>query len=1069
MKNPTDRRGARCNVTTRLDPAARDQIRGFLARLGLPDADLNAAVRLRLTVAPGLRRVDFLSKAPFGTNLTLVAGPERAFWMNHKAKAFVALDRPRAPGAPPAADPSQPDLRSLRSRGPDAGAQQTGSRPSAGGDASCPPAHAVTVTDPGSGQSVRVSIETNPKWRAPETGGPLLEALVGGLDGEMPAGLVLEPLLSAIVEGGFPSSIRWESLDAHGEVTGTLSETRITGFEDVSLGSGDFEPPRGYRPWSLASKAPAKSAPGFTRMPPRPVDVPAVPVSQDVGVKRQGLDDDPMGRDVPDGPPPPPPPPPPRPTQTGSPRIGLRIEQLLLTHMSGLFNSAVTPIKKISIGQGEIVFDWLGQLRDDVARRGSGAPGTAVFQLLHDVALPNPRVVPPPTPASDFGTFRCRGLVDQMAIRDAEARFRAGTYPGTILQVMTPATKARMTFAGTNWDALLDIDKARLTFELIRSEYGALRIPFPTGTPAGRPAFGLVNFRADDIAGALTLPPLPPPTAGMPPFNPLLMLTAGAGGTITGTLAIGTLGVTATIARWPTADFWLIYLGGIFVAPLVPTLAWVIPIIGTLGVFVLTDVVKASITTTSLSASLTITFTQDATGVFVPTASCVLGGSATFGWASIVPTGIHQILALIEQGIMNMLSGAMFTALRDGIASGVTSAVRHALGAGFPATALRLGLPIAGGTRGGRSGAFTYLEASLDLSRDPRYQMSALATPTPLETAQDLDSRRAVPFGADYYGSLSMDQNFVNAALIGMRIGGLFHRTSGPGSVASLTALMPPPLPGSTTTRVSFTVESGPALTLDTQQAVGRMNHGTLTMGYVLTCVGATGTLATLRFRVDTVAALVLGSAFAPGEGTALVRIQTVPDRAFDVLMQSPGAVITPISLDLITTQKVVTQSWELDDRGKPHKVTEVDYVQASTSVPVTAALAQSLDPLLRAVVATGLFERALSRAPRFDGVPAATPPNAADPVTMFRYPLDDRDPDAVSSIVPHVRSALGLERGLAHFHVGLSGGLGLAFLPASAGSTIPMLATMASTFSGGILTQVKVRASTRSGADLQV
>jgi hypothetical protein len=66
MKERTDQRGVRCEVTTKLANTARRQISSFLAQLGLPDGDLNASIRLRLTVAPGFRRVDFLSKGPFG-------------------------------------------------------------------------------------------------------------------------------------------------------------------------------------------------------------------------------------------------------------------------------------------------------------------------------------------------------------------------------------------------------------------------------------------------------------------------------------------------------------------------------------------------------------------------------------------------------------------------------------------------------------------------------------------------------------------------------------------------------------------------------------------------------------------------------------------------------------------------------------------------------------------------------------------------------------------------------------------------------------------------------------------
>ena len=1049
--------GIRLELTTRLSKNARAQIVDLLARLGLPRESWPMRLQTRVTIADGYRRVDFEGNGPLGKNVTMISGPKGGFWIQHDAKVFVEVEHPNQPKPP----------------GPKVRAKKTGAARQSTTQRSRPVDPCVTVTDADSGRSVRITAMPNPEWRAPALASQLVSVLMGGPRGELPAGFDEQHWTRLFAQEGLPSEMRFEAVDERGEPTELLSTVAITKFVSDVLEPNAFAVPSGYRKWRLRDRGRAKkdqadrgatAEPGYSVIPARPVSGSS---NDDVGVSRQALDDEPREpRDDFE-----PPPRPPRATFTTQPRIGFRLEQRVLDHIAMLFNAAITPIRTVTIGQGRFLFDWLDQLRNDVLRRGAGAAGTAVFQLLHDVSLPAMPVTPRPAPASDFASFMCRGLLDQIAIRDAERLIRAGVYPQTTIMTFAPSMRNLIAAAGTNWDLLPDGVKARLTFELVRRKYGVVSFTFPTGSPPGG-ALGLMNFQASNILGGLTLPPAPPPAVtDDPPLNPLLSLTAGFGGAIDGTLSLGSIALAAQIARWPTANFFLLLAGAGIVLLFFPTLAWALGLVSGLALLLSMDVVNASLTATGLSASLSIRFVQDSQKLFVPVTSCTIGGTLRFGWVSTVPTGIHQILAAIEEGIVNTVIPAVMTALSNGIATTVNDAVMVALGRGFPASALRLGLPISGGTRGGRTARYTYLEAQLDPSKDPRFAVTPVATPTGLETAQDADAARATPtLGADHYGSLSFDQNFLNITLAGMRLAGWFDGAWPPQATAPIKPLMPPPIPRNSIADMRLAVESGPSMLLASSAAGNLTSHGNVQFFYVLTLRKNTGLpAAVIRFRVDTFGDLVLGSALDPAQVFELIQIQTLRDRAFDLLLHQPGAVLTPTAFEIITVTEVRTESIDYDSRGKPHRTVEVDYVETNSPVPLTAPTVQSLDPLLRRVLADAWWYRGRFRAPRGDGVAPGMSGLPPDPVTRFRYPLGSQDPDTLDTEV-HVRVELGLERGLAHFHIGHAGLATTPLLPIRTGSLIPFLATLSSSSSvPGILASVAVKASTLSDRDLSL
>jgi hypothetical protein len=1055
--------GLRIEIATALGKNGHGQVTEFLSRLGWSHA-LPARSKTRLTVADGYQRLDFIGDGPLGRNVSLVHSPKGRFWIQHDARVFVPFEPP----APPKPTRAEPTPTPSKSRARPAG------KPAA-------PDGVAVIADPAMGRSVRVTATPNDKWRAPGLERQAIQALLGGASGEVPAGIDLDQWARFVAERGFPSELRFEVVDAAGRAGELLSKITVGEFAHEAVEPGAFTAPAGYRRWRFdpaqKPKKPTSSPPaGHAAMAPQS----ASGSSSDVGVSRQALDDrnDPTGgRDPGDGrgngpPPPPPPPPPPAQTFTTQPRIGFRLDQLVLDHIAMIFNAAITPLRTVgTIGQGSLVFDWLDQLRNDVLRRGSSAAGTAIFQLLHDVTLPATPVTPRPTPASDFATFMCRGLIDQLAIRDAERRVRLGSYPTSITITLPPTMRTVIAGAGTNWDALPDGVKARLTFELVRLRYGTLRFVFPTGTPPGG-ALGLIEFQANNLMGSLTLPTAPAPTGqGDPPFNPLLTLTAGLGGNVSGTLSLGTLAVSAQLVRYPTANYFLLLAGAPIVLLFFPGLAWALGLVAGLTALFAADIVNASLTLSGLMATLSITFAQDAEGVFVPTTACTVNGLVSFSWTSAVPTGINQILAAIEQALIGSIVGMALRVLSDVLSSLANSVVARALGRGFPATALKLGLPISGGLRGGRAGVYTYLEAHLDPSRDPRFPAPAVATPTNLEAAQAADVSRVVPsFGADHYGSLSFDENFLNIALAGMRLAGQFDGSWPVGSVAAIRPLMPNPIPRALVNLMFLRPEAGPTMTLATSIGATLGSHGALTFDYRLTLSqGGAKPIAVIRFRVDTTGDLVLASAGPPDQALDWVRIVSLPNRAFDLLIQTASAVVTPTAFTMITVQKIETVSTEFDDRGKPHKVTEVDYVETDTSVPLTPAMIQALDPLLRRALVDTWWYRSPNRAPRRDGAPPANPPNPLDPITTFRYPLEVADPDTLTT-APHGRVELGLERRLGHFHLGHAGLATVALMPLRAGTLVPFVASFSSfNWASGILANVKVKASTMSSRDLSL
>src|SRR5215211_2576954 len=1050
--------GLRCTVSWMLSPNRLEYLVANSRYAGLLNLDAPTEQRTSVALTASGRRLDLDSTTLFGgAQASFIEDADHIIWLQHEARVYVKLERAQLPAQKfeePLILTTEPQLE-----------ESTITL----ADGRLGHAVSLTFTDLRALGRYRHRLVLDPAIDAGELSVRLVEHLLGDGGSHATSGYPLQTILDLVGSAGFPVASVVEIIDEDGRVQGELGGFSV---ENVVLEEAQdewFQVPPGYRPVQEARSEDDdehRETPEiecFTRLEPFWIETES----------RDGMPDDddsnhggeaslrmalPADRiDNGDGPDEEPEPTkPPKPPTTSQATYGLRLEQRLFDDLRMLVKQALGPLAgrtfALSWNAGLLV-DWLPQLRASVVASSgsSGTPpiglSTSLFCLLHDVeppALPRNSTLPSVN-VDDWGTIRGRGLLDCLAMTRAQELVEAGGLTGGMRVRLPSAVQASLATAvlapaGTRWDSLTSEEQLQVMLAVLLEEYGAPRVRLETEKDGQlvplRLTFDWENLVAGEVVeyrGTLTLPPS---AAGAPGVCPLVTaLRCRSNGAIDGSLMLGSISLNGRLNRRPGTSFALLLGAGALVALVFPFLSWVLPMLSAIGVFVALDTARLSMSLSGITANFTVSFTRDPNGVFQPSVTVNLTGRVDVGLSSDVPTGIHQVVDAVLENVARS-ERLLLDLLQARLQRALTQLVRQSLGSGFPASMLRLGVPIVGGKRGGRDDQYVYLEATLAAPANLNVPMVNVPADTEARLSSDL-KRLSGRTDTRHYLSLVSSQNTINVLLAVLWRSGVFDgKITDPMARNALKALTKPPYPsGASVLRASVRAVSPPRCTLVRATPTETSEHGQFELNASLALEPHTDDRYEWTLVLRTLAQTVVGSALA--SSMPHVQIGTAFVQPLDVLADLALATAQVDGLKRVQTirRKVTTTETTMDSKGHPKTgtITVEEIEELETPFTLAPQEAAQHAPLALEALPRLLGQRDTRRVPRRDGVLSSGAPSPSaiiDPITLQTYlfttdPKVSDDPDDAFDGSPpaaYTSVDLGFDGGLLFQHLSLGG-----------------------------------------------
>jgi hypothetical protein len=298
------------------------------------------------------------------------------------------------------------------------------------------------------------------------------------------------------------------------------------------------------------------------------------------------------------------------------------VDQKLLDDIKYVVNGISRRLDSFSGSGGVIDFDWLNQFEGHAASL-SGGPGSGLFFLLRDPDL--------------NGT----GLIDRLA----ETRVRKLLLDGDVSSLTLPAALlaeinlviGNPAIAGADrFDALSDTSQTDLREAYLEQKLAHISLDYPSSTPTTSVFYDMLNVKLNDIEFDFDInnTSIIETLAFDTDFIHLLIKLPEANG-------------QAFMSRWPTLKYFAI-LGAsglaCFIFPPACTLA---AIAATVGLFLLLDFAFVSIELSDIEIDAQIQFTPNADNVLQPEVTLTLDADIDVFYASVIPTGVHQIISII--------------------------------------------------------------------------------------------------------------------------------------------------------------------------------------------------------------------------------------------------------------------------------------------------------------------------------------------------------------------------------------------------------------------------------------
>jgi hypothetical protein len=755
---------------------------------------------------------------------------------------------------------------------------------------------------------------------------------------------------------------------------------------------------------------------------------------------------------------------PPRTITTNAASVALRIEQRLLDDVRRTVNAIAAHAAPITTTGTDLIIPWL---EDTVVSsrkldpwkpdpidptkkdRTKTKPGTGLPALLHE----DPGLGQGNDPMDNLKSYKNpdgHGVVDRMAAARAREYLATNTIPASILAGLSAADKLEIQDVTSGsappnkrieW--LTTGARIRLITAVLFEDVGTLRFSL-RGLSEEINFYDLYLVQLSKIRISLAFPAATT-TSNVPPTPleaPVLTaLQCRSGGRLEGTIAIDYLRVDAELNRTPTLLYWtLLFAGGPAIAVFMPALAWVIPILWSISVFLAFDFSTLQLEAKPLGAAISVDFVP-VPGGLRPRVSVRMTGSLRIRMLSHVPTGIHQLVDFALAGLLSHFTEALSAFLEDQLRSALQQILDRTITAyAVPSSLLRPQVPVASATAG-VDDKYVYIESTFGPSTEPSIRI----TPTPVSAALRFDLERDIEraFGATgddgrgrHYLSLGASVNAVNQVAAVLWRWGVFNAGVMTGGLTNmLRPFLTAPFSGPVL-RVDAYHRAPPVFSFPASGPTGPRHYFDVVFPSFVVIVNRYS-LDYWAFRYRITASGVLGMGAVPFGGRFLALPTNIGPTVFEALIDLASVNATLLEASQIT-ETTITVTEPGEDPYHPDVVhTYTEIVEETTDR--TAGAPPGWRDYGRGIFVLANGGRDAGLVPRLDGFKADGHPALdknnnplwpLDGASQQSYTTDGSDPDDGTPTISGVTIAgyaqlpvdWGFNQGLSFAHVEVSG-----------------------------------------------
>lgn len=298
------------------------------------------------------------------------------------------------------------------------------------------------------------------------------------------------------------------------------------------------------------------------------------------------------------------------------------VDQKLLDDLKYVLNGISRRLSSFSGSAGSLPIPWLDQFQAHADSLAGGA-GSGLFFLLRD-------------PDGNG-----QGMLDKLAETEARRLMVAGdpgllTLPGPLLAAINTVIANPAIAPVDRFDALAPAQQSALREAYLAQRIGRFDLTYPSSTPATTIFHDLLVVRLDNIAFDINID-----------HASILQSLVFAGDHIDLEIGLPKAAGRAFLSRWPSERYWLITGISTLACFFFPPACVLASLAVSVGLFLLLDFAFVSIDLSNIELDGQIRFIPNAGNVLQPDVSLQLDADITVSYASVVPTGVHQILSLI--------------------------------------------------------------------------------------------------------------------------------------------------------------------------------------------------------------------------------------------------------------------------------------------------------------------------------------------------------------------------------------------------------------------------------------
>ena len=327
-------------------------------------------------------------------------------------------------------------------------------------------------------------------------------------------------------------------------------------------------------------------------------------------------------------------------------QVASEFEQQLPDDLKFVVNEISRRLSGFTGSNGNLKLDWLDQFKafsDDLA------DGDGLYCMLRDE--PDPSSADPQEQMGGMGLIDVQVermvrslLVDSTFADITPVVIPAGSFsiagqliiPGVMAATLISILSNTAIEPGDRFDTLSADDQRDLRELYLTQKIATINLEYPESTGTQSVFHDLLRFRVDNIEFDIRIDNtqvIDTFTLGNNDIHLLLKLPNASGSAFT--------------SRWPSTLYWAVLGIGIVGCFFAPFLCSLIPLVATVGTFLLLDAAFVSIEFNNIEVDMHVNFTPNANGVLEPNTTFDLDMDVSVFYISVIPTGIHQILSAI--------------------------------------------------------------------------------------------------------------------------------------------------------------------------------------------------------------------------------------------------------------------------------------------------------------------------------------------------------------------------------------------------------------------------------------